>query len=76
MAVTFVRTFTDQPSSVAWAGEMHAKGYSVAVSDASDDVQLLDSDNADWAQVPAQPGGYFVVMAFNKSGQASDNATA
>lgn len=74
MAVSFVRTFAQSESAAAWAAVMHAKGYSIAISNACDDVQLLKEDGSNWANPPRIPNGYVVVLAFNKEGSKQDAA--
>lgn len=74
MAVSFVKTFSQQGPAAEWAALMHAKGYSIAISDVCDDVQLLKEDGSDWANPPKITNGYFVVLAFNKDGKARDAA--
>lgn len=72
MAVSFMRTFSQSKPAAAWAAVMHAKGYSIAMSNACDDVQLLKEDGSDWIDVPNTNNGYVVVLAFNKDGSKQD----
>jgi len=74
MAVSFVRTFSQSGPAATWAAFMHAKGYSIAISNACDDVQLLKEDGSDWANPPRINNGYVVVLAFNKEGSTQDSA--
>lgn len=72
MAISFVRTFSQQQKAAKWAALMHKQGYTIAMSDACDDVQLLKDDGTDWTDLPQTTKGYFVVLAFNKDGSKAD----
>lgn len=72
MAISFVRTFSKQDKAAKWAALMNKQGYSIAMSDVCDDVQLLKEDNTGWIDIPEIKDGYFIVLAFNRNGSKDD----